>query len=133
MGDGRDSVQRLAREMQKAAEKRPLIGERKGPYAMRENTIGGRLAQETGPAEVLRRALSSIDPRSSYSLDLREGGYRWPMKRVAEPNVERPHPAVGHALNTKPARERLGGQTPQFLFRWLDTPSRGKMSMQSCI
>ena len=43
-------MERLAREMQKAAEERPLIGERKGPYAMRENTIGGRLAQE--PAQL---------------------------------------------------------------------------------
>src|SRR5215813_2038080 len=33
-GDARDPAEQLAREMQKAAEERPLIGERKGPYAI---------------------------------------------------------------------------------------------------
>ena len=53
MGDGQDPAERLAREMQKAADERPFDWRAEGPYAMRENTIGGRLAQEPGPAEVV--------------------------------------------------------------------------------
>jgi len=45
-GDTRDPAERLALEMQKAAEERPLIGERKGPYAIGENTIGSHLVPE---------------------------------------------------------------------------------------
>jgi len=45
-GDTRDPAERLALEMQEAAEERPLIGERKGPYAIGENTIGSRLVPE---------------------------------------------------------------------------------------
>ena len=75
MGDGRDSVERLAREMQKAAEERPFDWRAERTLCYAGVHYWRPPSARTGPAEVVRRALSSIEPRSSYSLELREGGF----------------------------------------------------------
>src|SRR5215469_109077 len=59
---------------EKAAEERPLIGERTGPYAMGRTLLAGRLAPERGPAEVVSEEHHQHRTAPFLFLDLREGG-----------------------------------------------------------
>jgi hypothetical protein len=58
-GGAREPGERLTREMQKAAEERPLIGERKGPYAIGESS--SEAVREAPPSALIHHAFLSLD------------------------------------------------------------------------
>ena len=75
-GDTRDPAERLALEMQKAAEERPLSGSGKDPMRCGRTLLAAAERANGAPLKSCQKSTLSIDPpRPSYSLDLREGEF----------------------------------------------------------
>ena len=100
---------------------------------MRENTIGGRQAREPGPAEVVSE--EHHQHRSTKLpvpwIRVRVGLQMADEADVANrPNGDGRSRQKTRAQIQRPLEKISAGRAPQFLFPALDTPSRGKMSMQ---